>query len=135
MINNCMNPCKKHQLSMFRNTHSPNKYFEAIAKQYLQPCGQMLSSVASTEALMPKVFPSKWVDEFISKNRRKTYEVDIGIRYGLTTYKVATNNQAFTFLSLFSQIGGFVGIFLGFSLLQLPVLLKLLLSSFFDYSP
>ena len=130
-----MNPCKKHQLSMFRNTHSPNKYFEAIAKQYLQPCGQMLSSVASTEALMPKVFTSKWVDEFISKNRRKTYEVDIGIRYGLTTYKVATNNQAFTFLSLFSQIGGFVGIFLGFSLLQLPVLLKLLLSSFFDYSP
>ena len=92
----------------------------------------MISSVASTEALMPKVFPSKWTDELMLKNRRKTYEVDIGIRYGLTTYKVATNNQAFTFLSLFSQIGGFVGIFLGFSLLQLTVLLKTLLYSFFD---
>ena len=84
----------------------------------------MIASVASTEALIPKVVRFELLDPWVTKNRRRTYEVDIGIRYSLATYKVATNNQAFTLLSLWSQIGGFVGIFLGFSLLQLADLLK-----------
>ena len=116
--------CKKEQLAAFRKAYSPNRHFETIENQYLQPCGQMIPSVASTEALIPKVVRSELLDPWVTKNRRKTYEVDIGIRYGLATYIVATNNQAFTLLSLWSQIGGFVGIFLGFSLLQLADFLK-----------
>ena len=116
--------CKKEQLAAFRKAYSPNRHFETIENEYLQPCGQMIASVASTEALIPKVARSDLVDPWVTKNRIKTYDVNIGIRYGLATYKVATNNQAFTLLSLWSQIGGFVGIFLGFSLLQVADLLK-----------
>ena len=46
------------------------------------------------------------------------------INYNVVDYLEITNNQAFDFESLFSQIGGFVGIFLGFSLLQVPDLIQ-----------
>ena len=50
--------------------------------------------------------------------------VKIRIEYAMKGYKMATNNRAFGMLSLWSQIGGFVGMFLGLSLLQLPIFMS-----------
>ena len=46
--------------------------------------------------------------------------LDLIIDYGTDVYKSITNKRAFSGQDLWSDIGGFVGIFLGFSLLQVP---------------
>ena len=53
----------------------------------------------------------------------KVSDLEIKLHYRIQHYKLSSNEKSFTLLSLFSQIGGFVGIFLGYSLLQLPELL------------
>ena len=47
----------------------------------------------------------------------------IKISYIEYTYQETQNVRDFTFESFFSSIGGFVGIFLGYSMLQIPELL------------
>ena len=49
----------------------------------------------------------------------RTY-LQINLHYDTGTYKVIKNSKSFNLESLWSQIGGFIGIFLGYSLLQLP---------------
>ena len=49
--------------------------------------------------------------------------------YMSTEYKEITNTQSFGFESFVSGLGGFVGIFLGYSILQLPELLESVFSA------
>ena len=49
-------------------------------------------------------------------------KVNIKIEYIADGYKETINHRSFTVLSLLSQIGGFIGMFLGYSLLHLPQL-------------
>ena len=49
-------------------------------------------------------------------------KVNIKIEYITDGYKETINRRSFTILSLLSQIGGFIGMFLGYSLLHLPQL-------------
>ena len=49
-------------------------------------------------------------------------KVNIKIEYITDGYKETINHRSFTILSLLSQIGGFIGMFLGYSLLHLPQL-------------
>ena len=56
-------------------------------------------------------------------NQKNTNRLNLELRYNVAEYLEITNNEAFGFESLWSQIGGFAGIFLGFSLLQVPSLL------------
>ena len=46
------------------------------------------------------------------------HRIFIVVHYDATHFKEITNNRAFTTFDLWSQIGGFVGIFLGYSCLQ-----------------
>ena len=49
-------------------------------------------------------------------------KLNIKIEYIADGYKETINHRSFTVLSLISQIGGFIGMFLGYSLLHLPQL-------------
>ena len=55
-------------------------------------------------------------------------EILVKFVYVDDTFNEVINIQEFGFESLWSSVGGFVGIFLGYSLLQLPELLKVLVS-------
>ena len=46
------------------------------------------------------------------------------INYLVDEYQLIRNSRAFGFESLWSQIGGVVGIFLGYSLLQVPMVIR-----------
>ena len=48
--------------------------------------------------------------------------LSIDVEYSKQTFQEITNNRAFGFESFWSSVGGFVGIFLGYSLMQLPEL-------------
>ena len=47
----------------------------------------------------------------------------IQIKYAESTYQEIENVREFSFETFFAGIGGFVGIFLGYSMLQIPDLL------------
>ena len=51
--------------------------------------------------------------------------------YEDSEYEELTNMQSFDFASFVSGVGGFIGIFLGYSLLQIPDLLELVPSLMF----
>ena len=55
---------------------------------------------------------------------QKTNNMKIKIAYMEPTYQETENVQDFTFESFFSSLGGFIGIFLGYSMMQIPELLR-----------
>ena len=50
--------------------------------------------------------------------------ITIRVSYLENTYQETENIQDFTFETFFSSLGGFIGIFLGYSMLQIPELLS-----------
>ena len=55
-------------------------------------------------------------------------KVTLKVEYAMNGFKEIRNSKAFGLLSLWSQIGGFIGIFLGYSLLQVPELIREILN-------
>ena len=55
--------------------------------------------------------------------RRNANHITIKVSYMGNTYQKTENIQDFSFESFFSSLGGFIGIFLGYSMLQIPELL------------
>ena len=51
---------------------------------------------------------------------------EIQLEYATRSYQEIRNQEDFGFESFWSSVGGFIGIFMGYSLLQIPDLLKLL---------
>ena len=97
--------CTQRQYSNFKNLYSPESRFRKIASLYMQPCVEMRSTVSSTHSL-------------ISFNVTTVMRLIFKIGYEDEGYRETTNYRAFGLLSLGSQIGGFIGMFLGYSLLQ-----------------
>mgnify|MGYP001199514832 CR=1 FL=1 len=62
--------------------------------------------------------------------RTMSHNMWITFYYDSDEYKEILNNQAFTANDLWSQIGGIVGIMLGFSFLQVPQILQVNQSGF-----
>ena len=58
------------------------------------------------------------------KVRQDDKHITIKVPYSGNTYQETENVQDFTFETFFSSLGGFIGIFLGYSILQIPELLK-----------
>ena len=61
--------------------------------------------------------------------RTNEYEPDskhltIKVSYVESTYQETENVKEFPFESFFSSLGGFIGIFLGYSMLQIPEILS-----------
>ena len=57
--------------------------------------------------------------------RDERYSVSISIMYTTETYQEIRNEKAFGIEALGSGVGGFIGIFLGYSLLQVPELFEI----------
>ena len=60
--------------------------------------------------------------EFDLPSTATTKKVNLKVEYATIGFREIRNYRAFGLLSLWSQIGGFIGIFLGYSLLQVPEL-------------
>ena len=96
---------KKEQYSSLFNYFLPEEDISNVTSRYTQPCDYL-----TTEVL------------FRTEVRDKTYQytdkLRFEVKYHTEIYKEAINKQACTLGNLWSSIGGFIGIFLGFSLLQ-----------------
>ena len=100
-------PCDEKEqfkkLSSFLPKYGTGNYFaEKTQHLYMQPCKETKAVVRSesTKLVSPRPYVSPTV----------TYVTEV--------YKSITNEQAFSSHDLWSQIGGCIGIFLGYSLLQ-----------------
>ena len=63
------------------------------------------------------VLPSMQEDEIVTEEG----SIHLSVLYPITEYQEILNVQDFDFNSMFSGVGGFVGIFLGYSLLFLSI--------------
>ena len=113
--------CTKDQYRNFRTNYSPEFGFEETAQSYDQPCNQMTSIVTSSSVLIPNSNDIFFRDLAIS-HTAKMKKVVIDVEYSTAGYKEIVTYRAFGIISLWSQVGGFIGICLGYSLLQLPEL-------------
>lgn len=111
------NTCNMKELNSYAKEYAAKFYFGNISRMYYEPCYQVTNVVSLAQSLIPVTN-----DLSLFSSRASKKSVKIRIEYAMKGYKMATNNRAFGMLSLWSQIGGFVGMFLGFSLLQLPKL-------------
>ena len=107
--------CNKNQLTNYEQEYAAKFYFGNISKLYNEPCYQATSVVSLAQSLIP--LENEYRSTFATASQMN---VKIEIEYAMKGYKKATNHRSFGMLSLWSQIGGFVGMFLGYSLLQLP---------------
>ena len=120
--------CSGAQLFEFYSKYSPKSHFEKIANLYVQPCTEMESVVTSIGKSMATHKNSTEPSGDLVNPRSRSPHLEIMLFYKSRYYNLATNEKAVTLLSLWSQIGGFVGIFLGYSLLQLPELIGYILT-------
>ena len=106
--------------TQYRNISKQYKIdmFYSVAKLYAEPCNQMTSIVTMDNTI---------ITEKNNTENRKVFA--IVINYETREYKETINNKAFSITTLWSQIGGFIGIFLGYSLLQVPEVVATLIAS------
>ena len=83
-------------------------YFQNGSKLFRQPCRQMTVSY----------------DMSTSDISYKAGELGLTIYYGSENYKLFRNVQSYGIYDLTSQFGGIIGMFLGFSLMQAPLILQ-----------
>ena len=100
--------------SELEKAHALVRSYKNILKSYHAPCIQM-------ETL------TKW--EFDRAESKDGEGFRIRLMYEDSDYEEVTNTKSFDFASLVSGVGGFIGIFLGYSLLQIPNLMELLASA------
>ena len=111
--------CNKEKLLEFYSKYAPQFNFKQVAKLYNQPCKEMQSIVSSTAASVSKSDSGSSLagdlgDSGFRPSQRLSY-VELKLHYRTQQYKLAQNEKSFTALSLLSQVGGFIGIFLGYS--------------------
>ena len=87
-----------------------------ITRQYRPPCKGLvhLSYATAGNALLDGVFKSK------VNNLKKDDQIMLRIQYKLSNYEEVRNGRAFNEYDLFTQVGGAIGLMLGFSFFQLP---------------
>ena len=83
--------------------------YKTTLKSYISPCTQMEIS-----GKFDREEDNEWEDPRIK------------FLYDESDYEEMTNTKGFDFESFVSGVGGFIGIFLGYSILQIPDLLELL---------
>ena len=98
--------CRSSQMlkSAYKITNNPIK----ILQSYDKPCNDALITVTSERKKIPA-----------------SHSVSISITYTTETYQEIRNERAFGIEALGSGVGGFIGIFLGYSLLQVPELFEM----------
>lgn len=96
------------QLQLIREHYLPPKHTDNGTKLYIGPCNQF--------GITASVIQSDLEENLI-----------LGFNYVVEEYRETVNRRAFGFKSLWSQIGGFIGMFLGCGLLQVFSILIILL--------
>ena len=117
--------CNKNQYREIKNNFYPRKNFRRWAKLYSQPCSQMTSTTIVDHKFIVQENLCKLMRVKMGKrgNDATTRCLALSVKYESIGFREIRNYRAFGLLSLWSQIGGFVGIFLGYSLLQVPALI------------
>ena len=109
-------PCKSsHQLRQVKELLEHGK--KNVTGLYTPPCAEMS-------------FTTTFVPTFVNVDHISKRKMRIGVQYPKETYLEITNQRAFGFKAFWSSVGGFLGIFLGYSLLQLPDIACKIMSSF-----
>lgn len=116
-ISNSTSNVKLHSLSTCNQTkhreyamvYYPEAYCKRISNSYLDPCTQVSTVVTSSELTAKN-----------DLNGSASSLLNFWLTYNTQAYKETQNKKAFDMATLWGQIGGFVGIFLGYSLLQVP---------------
>jgi len=96
ILNKCNTPEQLQEISKY---YLPPKHTDNGTNLYIGPCNQL--------GITASVIQSDLEENLI-----------IGFNYVVEEYRETTNRRAFGFKSLWSQIGGFIGMFLGCGLLQ-----------------
>ena len=99
--------CKTKDQYLHASQYQP-LYFQNGSKLFRQPCRQMTVSY----------------DMSTSDISYKAGELGLTIYYGSENYKLFRNVQSYGIYDLTSQFGGIIGMFLGFSLMQAPLILQ-----------
>ena len=95
---------KKQYLSLSQHL-LPEDDTNNVTKHYLQPCNHLTTEIRMTKQ---------------AKDMRsgKNYRLRLQINYNTEMYRESINRKSCTLGNLWSSIGGFIGIFLGYSLMQ-----------------
>jgi len=103
--------CKSFE--KLRNTSEHIEYFDDVLASYEPPCEEMTSlPIITREIDQPE-------QQFLVK-----------VTYPVSFYQEIKNVKEFTFETFWSTAGGYLGFFLGYSLLQVPELLQISASYF-----
>ena len=111
--------CTQKQYRSIKKNFNPRYVFHRWTKLYSQPCTQM----TSTTVAKPSVKVCKESKKCTKEGGAKRRIVELNVKYEAVGFREIRNYRAFGLLSLWSQIGGFIGMFLGYSLLQVPELI------------
>ena len=101
-------PCNQTQYAKMDEMGSG---FIQAEELYTPPCIESNSIVTATEGTA-----------LISKKKAAEGRLTFELHYSSDIYRETVSVTAFDFATLWSQIGGFIGIFLGYSLMQVPEL-------------
>jgi hypothetical protein len=77
-------------------------------------------------------FKSKYDEKEISLEDVENGIVKLNIYYDSLTYTESTESVSINFVSLFSSIGGFMGLFLGMSVMTLVEILEIIINIFYE---
>ena len=86
---------------------------------YTQPCTKMSTIVTMAD---PVIETSGVVSDLLFTGSKQGFRIEFTLEYLTESYRETITKLAFNMATLWSQVGGFIGMFLGYSLLQLPEL-------------
>ena len=98
-----------NSIADLRKAYLMIRNYKTVLRSYVSPCTQM------------EIFA-----KFDREENNEWNDPRIKFLYDESDYEEMTNTQSFDFESFVSGVGGFIGIFLGYSILQIPDLLELL---------
>ena len=108
-------PCASYEEYQEANVASRDGKIN-ITRQYHPPCQGLVHLSYSTagNALLEGILQNK------VNNLKKNDQIMLRIQYKLSNYEEVRNGRAFNEYDLFTQVGGAIGLMLGFSFFQLP---------------
>ena len=105
--------CNQTQYGLFKKSYTPFGYFNTVSKLYKMPCTQLNNIVTTTKSyiLIEDINITTLAFKFVYP----------------TNYRETINKQVIVFTEVWSRIGGFVGILIGYSIMQIPEMFENLL--------
>ena len=97
--------------------------YEKIRKRFTPPCKEMIIETNIQSRKGRKLKQKKFDRDQVSEEHETGLYLDLQFRYVNDRYQVIENSRGFTMESCWAGIGGFIGIFIGLSLMQVPEIL------------